>query len=329
MRAAAFRPESAEQLGAFLSKPDCDFELKLDGVRVVADTRGGTPTLAYRSGLPADFRELVLPLGRCDGAVFDGEVVAFDDQGKPSFSTLASRLHLRRGRGSVARSAPGPTSADASVCYLVFDLIFLKGKDLTGLPLTARREYLEGLSLGGPHVRVHPALQDGMALLEFAQAHGLEGIVRKERTSPYVIGPRPSESWQKLKFEREDDFVVTGYVLDGARLVSLEIASYTGPDLVLRARVGSGISEAAASQLLEQFSKEPEDRCVAAGTLPPVERTNVRRYVTPKLVASVRYQEWTPDGHLRMPVFRGVRLDAAPQECTAEPNVQASHRGQR
>lgn len=306
MRAATFRPQSADQLGAFLAKADCNFEIKLDGVRVIADCRGPKPTMHYRSGLPADFRELVEPLKAHPSAVFDGEVVAFDDAGRPSFSTLAPRLHMRSGAHSV-------------VCYLVFDLLYDGGEDLTGLPLAERRDRLEAISFATPLVRVHPALGDGLALLEFARTHKLEGIVRKERKSPYVFGPKTSDSWQKLKFEREDDFVITGYVTNGTRLVSLEIASFTQTDLVLRARVGSGLSDAVSAFLLETLPKEAARDCAAVGELPPIARGDVRNYVTPKHVVSVRYQEWTPDGHLRMPTFRGLRVDVRLEDCAAEP----------
>lgn len=324
MRAASFRPVRAEDLGAFLAKPNCDFELKLDGVRVIADLRGKKPSLTFRSGLPADFRELLEPLARHEGAVFDGEVVSFDETGRPSFAALTPRLHMRSNARMRARASGAFGSADGaarndSVCYLLFDVLFLGGRDLTSLPLSARRSELEALAWDSPLVRVHPALEDGMALLQFAQQHGLEGIVRKERASTYVYGPRASDAWQKLKFEREDDFVVTGYVLDGSRLVSLEVASFRGPNLVMRARVGSGISEALAAILLRELAKDVVRDNVAEGELPPIDRHHERVYVTPRLVASVRYQEWTPDLHLRMPVFRGLRVDVAPLDCTADP----------
>lgn len=314
MRAASFRPERPEQLGAFLAKPDCDFEIKLDGVRIIADCRTKGPALWYRSGQSADFRELMDPLAAFPGCVFDGEVVAFDEVGRPSFATLAPRLHMRRGR-----RGGGKSRGNEAVCYLVFDLLMAAGEDLTALPLSERRTRLEAIGLDSPLVRVHPALQDGMALLEFAKTHALEGIVRKDRNSRYVYGPKANDGWQKLKFEQEDDFVVTGYLMNGKRLVSLEISSFSGNRLVMRARVGSGLSEVVTNFLLAELARCPSVTNIAEGELPPFDRNDERRYVEPKIVVSVRYLEWTPDGHLRMPVFRGVRLDAASAECVAEP----------
>ena len=221
MRASTFQPSSPEELGAFLGRKDCDYELKVDGVRVLADRRDGAASLTFRSGLPAAFPEVVEALeGHAhEGTVYDGEVVAFDEAGRPSFASLAPRLHRRS--ASSATHVVGE-----AVVYLVFDVLVLRGQTVANLPLSERRTLLEACAFSGPNVRVHPALTDGLALLSFAKTHGLEGIVRKERNSPYVFGPKAHPAWQKLKLEQEDDFVIVGYVTKGTRFVSLEVASF-------------------------------------------------------------------------------------------------------
>ena len=297
------------------------YELKLDGVRIVADKRGQDVALFYRTGRPATgaFPEIVRAVRSLapERAVLDGEIVAFDDEGKPSFEKLARRIHARR---------PGDlrfAMRAVPVQYLVFDCLAVGPWDLRDLPLLERKELLARIAPGRGAVRTLDHLSDdGTALYELCKSQGLEGVVGKRGDSRYLAGPKRSGHWVKNKCEREDELVVVGYTAgenSRARLGAVDIASWEGERLIVRGKVGSGLSDAAIDQLLALLEPLVVDESAAEGDFEPAPRG--RTFVRPEIVVSVRYLGWGDNGRLRFPVFRGVRHDIDPRQPDARPRA--------
>jgi bifunctional non-homologous end joining protein LigD len=308
--------------GAKLDDPDRLYELKLDGVRIVADRRGESVSLRYRNGRAAtgysDVARAVRALapGRL---VLDGEVIAFDERGRPSFERIAPRIHARRPL-DIERAV-----AEVPVVYLVFDILQIGERSLVSLPLRDRKALLMKLVRGRGLIRVLDHLEgDGRPLWELCTERRLEGVVAKRASSPYRPGPRRSDDWVKLKCERDEDFVVVGWV-DGKggrqRLGALALGSYENRRLVYRGKVGSGLNEKVIGELLERLRALEVDKNPAHGE-PPREAGRTH-FVRPELVVSVRYLDWTEDGHLRAPVFRGLRQDVSAASCTVSPGDAA------
>lgn len=307
--------------GASLSDPERLYELKLDGVRIVADKRGSQAALRYRNGrsATANYAEIAraVSLLPADDAVLDGEIVSFDADGKPSFQRLAPRIHAQRPLDIEQARAAVP------VVYLVFDLLALGGRDLTGLPLIERKRLLSELVRGKGLVRVLDHLEDdGSALYEFCRRERLEGVVAKRKQSPYRPGSRRSTDWVKLKCERDDEFVIIGYATGlGARksLGALCVGSYARGELEYRGRVGSGLSDAAIRELLERLPALEQPAYPGHGAPPDEIGQEKARWVRPELVVQVRYLGFTEEGRLRAPVFVGLRADVDPLACQASP----------
>ncbi len=300
------------------------YELKLDGVRIVADRREGDVTLAYRSGRPASsyYPEIVramraLPSPRI---VLDGEIVAFDESGKPSFQRLGRRIHVQRPSdvAMAARSVP--------VVFLVFDVLAVgDGEtelDLRPLPLTKRKEILAACVRGHGLVRALDHLEgNGQLLYDFCLAQKLEGVVAKKASSPYREGPSRTNDWIKIKCEREADFVVIGFTVgenSRSRLGALDIASYDEHGtLIATGKVGSGLEDKTIAILLSQLVVR--DTCAAVGALGDAPRG--RTFVEPNIVVNVRYLGFTDDGSIRFPVFCGIRDDVDPKQCRTLPTM--------
>jgi bifunctional non-homologous end joining protein LigD len=297
-------------------------ELKLDGVRVVADKQEEAIALTYRSrrDATAAYPEIVralaaLPVRR---VVLDGVIVAFDDAGAPSFQRLSQRIHLAE-RWNIVRA-----SLRVPVAYLVFDVLAVGGRVTTSLPLEARRELVRAIV---PHaagfVRALDFL-DGHAteLLDFCRARKLEGIVVKRKGAPYRQGPRRTSDWIKIKCERDESFVVLGYTRgegSRSRLGALDLGSYDADGhLVVRGKVGSGLDEKSIAALLAKLEPIATKERRFEGKLGSA--PGGRTLVEPRVVVSVRYLGWSDDGLLRFPVFRGIDPDRAPEDCRAAPH---------
>lgn len=299
------------------------FELKLDGVRIVADKRGARVSLGYRRlrDATASYPEIAEALAELaeDRVVLDGEVVAFDEHGKPDFQRLGSRIHVRgRGARAAARSVP--------VVYVVFDVLVVGDHDVTGLPIEARKQILERVLAGtrpGGLVRLHPTFADGKALFRVCREQGLEGVVAKRAGSTYRADDRSPE-WVKVKCELDADLVVVGWTEgEGKRasLGALDIAAYDGERLLMRGSVGSGLDDDQIDVLLDRLRALEVDKPTALGK--PTRAKRGRHYTRPELVVSVRYMGTSAEGTLRHPVFRGIREDLAPEDCTL-PSPSAS-----
>ncbi|MGC5017061.1 non-homologous end-joining DNA ligase [Micromonospora sp. DT47] len=285
------------------------YEFKWDGVRGLADISYGDQHLYARSGveITTAYPELITLAEQVDDALLDGEVVLFNELGQPSFTALAERMHVRNPAKAARLAAAAP------VTYMIFDLLRLRGEDLTGRSYRERRVALESLGLGAARWAVPPDFPDGPATYEAAGEHGLEGVMAKRVDSAYRPGVR-SPDWVKVKLEVTADFVVGGW-RPGARKIGGLLVGVPRPDgrLTYRGRVGGGIGAATERELLREL--EP----LRSGTSPfaeDVPREDVRGaiWVTPQVVVEVKYGQRTPDGRLRFPRLLRLRPDKPPEE---------------
>lgn len=294
------------------------FEPKWDGVRGVARVWSGRLTLASRLGndITAAYPELSPIALNLDGhaAVLDGEIIAFDEAGRPSFERLQRRMHVRYPERALLAEVP--------VLYAVFDLLWLDGRLLTGEAFVERRRQLEQLHLLGPNWQTSPLLP-GVPdddLMDACRKIGLEGYVGKLESSRYTAGQR-SKAWTKVKCVRRREFVVGGWKDgDGGRsgqigslAVGWVVSELPPPDghpfaLHYAGQVGSGLNELLLGQLRSAFAELAVDRSpfVDAPRQPPL------HFVRPTLVVEVKYSEVTTAGVLRQPSIKGLRNDIDP-----------------
>ena len=296
------RPMLAVRGDRVPSGPEWCHEVKWDGMRVLVEVTGGRVRLTSRN--ENDVTQTFPEMATLDlpDAVLDAELVAFTD-GRPDFGALATRLQ-RRGSGARLGASTVPAT------LLVFDLLRLGTRDLTGEPLHVRREVLESLSLGDDLVQVPPVYDDGDMLLEATREQSLEGIVSKRLTSRYEPGVR-SPHWLKFPHRARTSWVVGGWRPETGsahRLGAILVGEPTLDGLVFRGRVGSGIVGRVGVDLralLEPLSvaespfSEPLPRIDAAGTL----------WVRPEVVVDVESLGMSRHARLRQPSFRGVRSD--------------------
>jgi len=320
LEANALTPMLCALTGAELVDETRIYELKIDGVRIVADKHARAVALRYRNGRPASssYPEIARAVAALapERVVLDGEVVAFDAEGRPSFQRIAPRIHAERPLD--VRAAMN----DVPVNYLVFDLLALNDWDLRSLPLLSRKALLMKLVRGKGYVRALDHLEaDGRPLFELCRAQRLEGVVAKRANSPYRPGPRRTDDWVKLKSERDDEFVVIGFMRgkgNRAALGALCVASYSGERLLYRGRVGSGLDVATLSSLEQALEARRVAQFPASGA--PPEDAKGAIWVRPELVVSVRFLGFTEgEARLRAPVYRGLRSDLVPGDCRAAP----------
>jgi bifunctional non-homologous end joining protein LigD len=295
------------------------YEMKWDGVRAICTVDGGRITLMSRNDKDMsvsypELRALGAQLGSTQ-AILDGEIVAFDDQGRPSFSLLQQRMH-------VANAAQARRLADSHpVVYLVFDLLYLDGRSLLELPYDTRRELLVDLGLDGPNWQTPPSFQGaGADALRASQDGGLEGVIAKRRTSTYQPGRR-SPNWVKIKNIRTQEVIIGGWNPGAGRRsdtfgsLLLGIPGENGLDYV--GNVGTGFDDAMLADLLKRLIAS-ERKTSPFGTALPRAVTREARWVTPKLVGEVVFTEWTPDQRLRHPAWRGLRPEKAPADVVRD-----------
>jgi bifunctional non-homologous end joining protein LigD len=306
-------PMLASRADAFDAHADADawaFEMKWDGVRVVATADGSAARLVGRSGkdVTATYPEVAEAVAALDldDTVLDGEVVALDEGGAPSFGRIQQRIGLVRPRDVQAARRTVP------VRYVVFDLLRLSGSDVTALPYTQRRELLEDLDLDDVDGIDVPAAFDGD--LEAATAASrelrLEGVVAKRRDSRYRPGSRSSH-WVKVKHEQHTEVVVVGWRPGrGGRTGGVGSLLLAVPDqegtLVYAGRVGTGFTDRTLADLDERLGPLVQD---SAPVEVPRDVAREAVWVEPRLVGEVSSAGWTGSGHLRHPVWRGLRAD--------------------
>lgn len=295
--------------GALPTGPGWGYEFKWDGVRVIAESTGGSWHLYARSGaeITAAYPELAALGARLTDAVLDGEVVVLGEDGVPSFTALAERMHVRDRVRALRLAEAMP------VTYMIFDLLRLHGTDLTARPYQERRRRLDELELAGPHWAVPPVFPDGAATWAAAGEHGLEGVVAKRLSAPYRPGVR-SPDWVKVKLEATDEFVVGGW-RPGARKIGALLLGRPRPDgrLAYCGRVGGGIGVAAERELLRTLEPLRVEASPFDTELPREDARGVI-WVRPELVVEVTYGQRTPEGRLRFPRLRRLRPDRSAAE---------------
>jgi bifunctional non-homologous end joining protein LigD len=293
------------------------FEIKWDGYRALCTVeQNGEITLVSRNGIDflARFPELealksawtTLPI------IVDGEIVSLDDEGRSSFQRLQESLNSRRSGGRV--KAPNPLN------FVVFDVLYADGKDLRKTPLDERKALLQRL-IADDELVIYSKHVDGKGCALFAQAQKrqLEGIIGKVRESLYREGR--SREWVKIKAQVVQEFVVGGFTEPrGSRkgFGSLLLGVYDKGKLYYVGHAGTGFNTKTLASLTAQLKKLERKSSPFANK---VEANTKPTFVEPKLVANVRFTEWTRDGYLRQPAFLGLREDKDPKEVVRERAV--------
>ena len=292
------------------------YELKLDGYRAIAFKDGAKVHLRSRNDndFTSRYPGVLTGLAKLpENTVIDGEVVAFDAAGRPSFNTLQNY-----------GSSPGP------VVYYVFDVMVISGRDVTGEPLAKRRQLLEQKILPRltEPVRYAAALGASLpVLVASVRAEGLEGLVAKRLNSLYEPGLR-SGAWMKMRVNRAQEFVIGGYTRGTKTFDALIFGYYEGNRLLYVARTRNGFTPATRAQLFKRFGGLRVDHCPFAN-LPEARSgrwgqglTKAKmadcQWLTPVLVGQFEFLEWTGDNHLRHSRFVGLREDKTPKEVVRE-----------
>jgi bifunctional non-homologous end joining protein LigD len=298
-------PMHAESAEAAFNSPDWMWEPKLDGYRVLALIKDGTAKLRSRRGgleLATDFPKLVAELAQqaVDTMVLDGEIVAFDAEGRPSFGAMQNR-----------------SATNERGVFYCFDLLHFAGVNLRGATYADRRRYLSQCLLPSSRVQLVHTLEDGVALQAAAKDAGFEGVIGKRKSSRYEPGKR-SGSWLKVKSVASGDFVIGGYTQGkGSRtaLGSVLVGRWQGEKLVFASHVGSGLDDKTLPELKAKLETLKTKSCPFS---PKPELHSPTTWVKPELVAEVKYQGWTDDGALRAPVFLRLRDDIEPKSVQVE-----------
>ena len=292
------------------------YQLKLDGYRAVAFKADGRVQLRSRNGndFSARYAPILAGLAKLPAdTVIDGEIVALDDDGRPSFNLLQNH-----------------GTAGVPLAYFVFDVMVHRGRDVMGEPLSARRTVLE--------TKILPALSEPVrylgpldvplsVLVESARAQGFEGLVAKRNDSRYEPGLR-SGAWRKMRVNRGQEFVIGGYTLGGHPFDALIFGYYDGDRLLYAARTRAGFTPATRAQLFTRFraletpvcpfANLPEKKAGRWGAGLTVKKMADCRWLRPQLVAQFAFLEWTGDGHLRHTRFVALRDDKEPHTVTRE-----------
>jgi bifunctional non-homologous end joining protein LigD len=316
-------PERIEPMFARAGKLPSDdaqwaYEIKWDGVRAIAHSKPGELHLYSRN--LNDVTHSYPELSRLNRslssheAILDGEIVAFDEHGRPSFAALQHRMHVGSGAQAKRLAKASP------VTYMIFDLLWLDGHSLMTLPYSERRELLAGLSLNGASWQTPEHLIGGGAdVLSASGDQGLEGILAKRLDSTYTPGGR-STGWVKIKNHLRQEFVIGGWVPGEGRRTKQLGALLVGvhdPGGALRysGRVGTGFSESELERLSTILAPLSRARSpFAAADKPPREAI----FCEPRLVAEIEFTEWTARGSLRHPSYKGLRDDKPAAEVVRE-----------
>ena len=313
-------PMLAETAEKPASEPQWRYEPKLDGYRVIAYVRGADVQLKSRRGLDltAFFPELTEELATqaIGQMILDGEIVALDASGRPSFNALQNRAQLKNATEIAAGRRDNP------VVLVCFDLLHFAGLNLRGSPYLARHRYLAQCLLPSAHVQLVHCSDNGPELYRAALSHGFEGVVAKRIDSTYQPGKR-SRAWLKIKAAQSAEFLVGGFTRGkGARdpLGALLLGYFDGKALRYAGHVGSGLDDQVIAKLLERTAKLTRKESPFAEQVPLHRPTT---WLAPQLVAEVTFSEWTPAGSLRAPVFVRLRDDIEPAQVKKpDPNAK-------
>ena len=281
------------------------YEAKFDGYRALALKDGAKVRVLSRKGndLTAAYPAIQKAVGAltAQSAVIDGEIVAFDETGRPSFQHLQHR-----------------SARPSAIRYFAFDLLHLNGKDLQAETLSARRAALEKI-LAGSDVQFSAELPGAAEdVIQAVAEVGLEGVVAKRRDSRYESGKR-SGAWQKFKVQHRQEFVIGGYKPENRHFQSIVVGYYENKKLRFGGRVRAGFTAAQRVALFELLKPLKVEKCPFVdlptgktghwGEGVTEEDMKVLKWVKPTLVAEIAFTEWTRDGHLRHSAFVGMRTD--------------------
>lgn len=315
----AFRPMLAEGGHEPFDDPAWWFEPKLDGVRSLAYTTTDSTKLVTRTGRDVTSRypelRMVHELVDQVNAVLDAEIVAFDEEGRNSFEALQQRMNLSNEREieRAARTSP--------VAMVGFDLLWLDGRDTTGLTLEERRELLRGIVEEDPRLRLITHVEGaGIDFARIAREHGLEGVVAKRTGSRYRPGRRSSD-WRKIKLTNRQDCVILGWTPGrGGRagtFGALLVGAYDRGRLAWVGRVGTGFSHDTLDRLKQVLGPLAVEQ--PASDDPDLARVKGATFVRPQVVCEVEYLEITKSTNkMRAPSFKGLRDDKLPEDCVLE-----------
>jgi bifunctional non-homologous end joining protein LigD len=292
------------------------YEIKWDGVRAIAYSEPGRLRLESRNlnDITAQYPE-IRPLNRAlssHAAVLDGEVVAFDAEGRPSFERLQQRMHLT-GESQIRRRAQ-----DHPVVYVIFDLLYLDGHSLMRLPYAERRARLEELGLEGQAWQT-PAhsVGGGAALLAATAEQGLEGVMAKRLDCPYEPGKRAA-NWIKVKTKQRQELVIGGWLSGEGRrsgdIGALLMGYFEDGELRFAGKVGTGFGQKELAMLAEELAPLARDTSPFVGKQPQ----KTARFVEPRLVAEIEFAEWTKERMLRHPSYKGLRDDKPAEQVVLE-----------
>ena len=295
------------------------YEMKWDGVRAVVHVDGGRATAWSRNDIDItatypELRGLAESMGATQ-AVLDGELVALDPAGRPSFELLQPRMHVS-GAARIRR-----LMVAVPVTYFVFDVLHLDGRPTLSAPYRERRALLEGLGLSGPSWQTPPAwFGGGQAVLAAAREQHLEGVVAKQVESTYQPGVR-SRSWLKVKNLRTQEVVIAGWRPGQGRradsIGSLLLAIPAPDGLRYAGKVGTGFTADSLRDLQRRLEPLATTDSPLGVDVPTADARDAH-WVRPELVGEVRFTEWTRDGRLRHPAWRGLRPDKGPDQVVRE-----------
>ena len=317
-------PMLATSAAKAFNDPDWLFEIKWDGYRAVAFIEGGRVRLVSRNqnDLTAQFAELKsLPqFVKAGRAILDGEIVALDDEGRPSFSLMQQRTGFQPGKRRLPRREGVP------VIYYAFDLLYLDGLDLRRVALDERKLLLQEKIVPGGVIQFsdHYA-EKGLDLFEAAKRRGLEGIVAKKRSSAYE--EKRSTHWLKIKITQRQECVIGGYTdPEGSReyFGALVLGLYDQQGRLIHVgQAGTGFDQKALKEIFAALQPLKTKQNPFYGEIGGLRKIH---FVRPELVAEIKYAEWTHETaeggmKLRAPVFMGLRFDKPAEECRLEEAV--------
>ncbi|MGB9199707.1 MAG: non-homologous end-joining DNA ligase [Terriglobales bacterium] len=320
----AIYPMLATAIEKPFDNPDWLFEIKWDGYRAVAFIDDGRVRFVSRNqnDLTKQYPELatLTKLVKADRAILDGEIVALDDEGRPSFSLMQQRTGFRPGKSRL------PGRQGVPVIYYAFDLLYLDGFDLRRVPLEERKQLLRQQVTDGDVVKFSDHYPEkGLALFQAAAQKGLEGIVAKKRDSLYV--ETRSRDWLKIKITQRQECVIGGYTdPEGSRAYfgSLVLGLYDRQKRLIHVgQAGTGFDQKTLKEMFETLHPLETSKNPFYGEIGGLRKVH---FVQPKLVAEIKFTEWTHETSeggmkLRAPVFMGLRQDKAPEECTLEDAI--------
>lgn len=282
---------------------DWIFEIKYDGYRIISYVENGKVKMLTRNNIDytEKFNYIAQNLKKIDqkSFVFDGEVIAFDENGKSDFGLLQESIKM----------------GSSNLYYCIFDLLSLNGEDLRKLPLIERKAKLERLLFKSENNLIYSShVDNGKETFDFAKRNNLEGIVAKKKNSVYV-GKR-TDDWLKIKCFARQEFVIAGYMTSDKNTIlsALLLGYYKNKKLVYVGKVGTGFDEKDRKHLVDAFQSIIIKDCPFSNKI----KVNNSVWIKPKFVAEIQFAEFTKDNLLRQPSFVGLRLDKKAKDVVLE-----------